>query len=396
MTKVKKIAIIAEEFSESSICLARYIAELDVKVDYYRFSGISDKGKTTGFEYNRSSRFFLYHKKLKFEEIPEMSAYCRGLPISFHLIRHSSLYRVLPFLYNYVLHKIVHMILSQDYDVVCMVGGNRLAVFHNELRGLRLVHLLHEVGSHQDNIKSSPLINLIIRDETPVIFFSQFTRNRFLSIQGADRCLSRVIPFGIFETILLYDRSVVINTHLDKNKVTFLYFGFIKPYKGLDVLAASMRILESYSNMYNIIVAGSGDDESLDYFKTQPNCFVLNKMLSTQELIALNKLADVVVLPYKSASQTGIVSTVFMFETPVIATRVGAIPDVVSHNENGLLIEKNAPGELASAMKHLIENPSEINRLSKGTRKFGHGDNYDWHNIAQETVFFFDELMNRE
>ena len=60
--KIKKVAIVADHFSESSLCLAKYIAQKGVYVDYYRFSGLNDNGIAFAFEYPKVSKFFLYHK----------------------------------------------------------------------------------------------------------------------------------------------------------------------------------------------------------------------------------------------------------------------------------------------------------------------------------------------
>lgn len=389
---MKKIAIIADGFPQSSLCLAKYIAELGVHVDYYRFTGLTENGVSFAFDYSRASKLFLYHKKVKPEEIPELADYFDGLPFQMHLLHHSKIYKKIPFLYDFVYKKIVKMLLKEGYDAYNLVGGERMKVFHQHPLLPNLVHSLHEVGSHSERRYSTPLIESIIKDRSPVLFFSDSTRSRFLKLEGAKFCKSAAIPFGKFETIPMYDDNMIINTGLDLKKRTFMFFGYIRPFKGLDILARAMEQLKLRSDKFNVIIAGSGDDPFLDFFKSQSNCFVLNKMISNQELNALFKMADVILMPYKSASQTGIAPTAYLFGKPIIATRVGALPDVVYHEKNGLLIEPENVEELSEAMMRLIDDSDLLKRLSEGTRSYGVDDGYDWHKIAKNTIKFMESI----
>ena len=391
--KIKKVAIVADHFSESSLCLAKYIAQKGVYVDYYRFSGLNDNGIAFAFEYPKVSKFFLYHKKVKMSDIPELEPYFKGLPFQLHLIRLSSQYRKIPGLFKFAYRRIVNMLSEEGYDVINLVGGNRMEVFHSEPRLKKIVHSLHEVGTHYEQASSTPLLAAIIKDETPVLFFSESTRLRFLEIKGAEKCKTNVVPFGKFETTLLYDNNMQIETNLDLAKTTFLFFGFIRPFKGLDILAKAVSHLQEQSMPFNLIIAGSGDDPNLLFFKNQANCFVLNKTVSNQELNSIFKMSHCVVMPYKSASQTGIAPTAYLFGKPIIASKVGALPDVVKHMKNGLLVEPNNAIVLAEAMQLIIEDKELLSSLSQGTSAYGKGDIFDWNIIAENTISFFNDVV---
>ncbi len=124
------------------------------------------------------------------------------------------------------------------------------------------------------------------------------------------------------------------------------------------------------------------------------NCFVMNKILTNQEINSLNKMATAVIMPYKSASQTGIAPTSFMYGLPIIATKVGALPDVIHHEINGLLVEPENPQKLAEAILRLTNNPDLLNKLKRGVKLYGNGDVYDWRNIAKQTIAFMNKVTD--
>lgn len=116
---------------------------------------------------------------------------------------------------------------------------------------------------------------------------------------------------------------------------------------------------------------------------------VMNHFLTDEEMMQLNEMADVVLLPYKSASQSGIIPVSFMFGNPVIATNVGAMPEYIKDGENGIIVPANDSKYFADAMLKLLSDQTFLERLRQGAKEFGHGDKFDWKNIAKETLNFY-------
>lgn len=386
---MRKIALISSGHAEAALCLTKHLALQGMHVDYYRLVGNNDTGVAPAIEYSCPNKHFIFSHKLQKDEAPELYEYFKGGDASVYLFKARLSFKRIS-----IVHFVVQLLLRilfkiRGYDVINIIGqSDNLIDIHRTFRNYKTVHSLHEVGSHQDGVLSTDLINYLIENKIPLHFFSESTKNRFLQIPNSDSCVVDVIPFGKFETYLLYERKIKFDVKLDFMKPTFLFFGFITPYKGLDLLKRALMKLIDYQDNYNIIIAGAGNDNSLPFFQNQRNCFVLNRHITNQEIIYLNRIANIVVMPYKTASQTGIVPTVFLFDTPVIATNVGALPEVVVDGENGILVNPCAD-EIANAMLKCINEPAIIKKLSEGTKKFGKGDIYDWNIIAQKTIDLF-------
>ncbi len=386
---MKKIAIISYYHTESSLCLAKYIAQSGFQVDYYFFRLFQGENTMSGIEFQRAKRRLGIHQ-LAEKEIPEMYSYAGNAPIKFFTIGtigEIPRYRW----FSWIIMKLSMLqVKSKKYDAINVVGQvSPVLRIHNSLKMENLIHTIHEVGSHQKNIPTTPLMNAIIRDHSKVIFHSQSTCDRFKAIGDTSHNKIAIIPFGKFETNLLYEKDEDLNLDIPQNKTVFLFYGYIKPYKGLDLLAAAMERLKTISDKFTLIVAGMGSDPNLDTFNRMENCIVINRYLSNNEMMRLNRLSSVVLMPYHTASQTGIAPTVFMFCNPIIATRVGALPEVIENGKNGILVEPEDVDAFAGAMKQMVENPELVKELSKGASQFGNGDKYDWKAIAKKTIEFY-------
>lgn len=384
---MKRIAIIAFFHTEASLCLAKYIAKQNIFVDYYVITDLlRDKGRMSGFEYYKAHKKIGIHELNKIET-PEIYQYSYNLPIKYNLIRILSYSPKLWLANKFILYHSLINIRNKKYDAINIIGQHPWVEYiHNILRNENITHSFHEVGSHQDGKTTTSLIERVISDKSKVILHSKSTYQRFSSIPNAKYCKIANIPFGKFETMLLYQKDCKLNIPLNLKKTTFLFYGYIKPYKGLDLLKEADKILSTYTTNYNIIIAGSGNDPALEYFSDRNNCYILNRYISDNELITLNKLCSVVVLPYKSASQSGIVPTTFMLGKPVIATKVGALQEVVKDSYNGLLIKPDNAYDFAVAMHKIIKEPDFYAKLCTGVEHFGKGDYFDWDTIAKETI----------
>lgn len=135
-----------------------------------------------------------------------------------------------------------------------------------------------------------------------------------------------------------------------------LFFGYIKPYKGLDTLLEAMPLVLKQLPKLKLTIAGEiyGDSSSyFDLIKEHHLEKVINfqdKYISNEEVGEFFLSADVCVLPYKQATQSGIIQLSYAFGLPVIASAVGGIPEVVQEGKTGYLVPPNDPEALAKSI----------------------------------------------
>lgn len=143
-----------------------------------------------------------------------------------------------------------------------------------------------------------------------------------------------------------------------------LFFGRLLRYKGLDVLLEAFRGLDP--QRFTLVIAGEGD--LAEYRTDAPNIRTINRFISDEEMAGLFNSAHAVALPYLSASQSGVAYMAFAFEKPVVATRVGALADVVHDDQNGFLIAPNSAAEFAAALERMAQ-PETWKRMVENVRR---------------------------
>lgn len=163
---------------------------------------------------------------------------------------------------------------------------------------------------------------------------------------------------------------------------TLLFFGLIRRYKGLPRLLEAMpRILQSLD--CTLLVVGEfyeGKDHCLKLISNlgfASHVRVIDRFVPDDEVSLYFSAADLVVLPYESATQSAIVPIAYAFERPIVATCVGGLPEAVRDGETGLLVEPHNGTALAAAIIRFYEEGLEM--------KFRH-------NIAQQKRFSWADL----
>ncbi|GAO45311.1 glycosyltransferase [Flavihumibacter petaseus] len=132
-----------------------------------------------------------------------------------------------------------------------------------------------------------------------------------------------------------------------------LFFGFIRQYKGLDLLLEAMTLLED--PWLKLVVAGEFYEDEALYRPLMDPLISSGKLLLHQNFIPNDAVkyyfsaADVVVQPYRNATQSGVTPLAYHFEKPMIVTRVGGLPDYVKDGETGLVTAAE-PAAIADAI----------------------------------------------
>ena len=134
-----------------------------------------------------------------------------------------------------------------------------------------------------------------------------------------------------------------------------LFFGLVRAYKGLDDLLHAVALLPPELAATLLIVgefyeAREPYDRSIQSLGIADRVRVVDRYVPDAEVAQYFMAADLVVLPYRSASQSGIVQTAYAFERPVVVTAVGGLPDVVENGVTGYVVPARDPAALAAAV----------------------------------------------
>ena len=150
---------------------------------------------------------------------------------------------------------------------------------------------------------------------------------------------------------------------LDPKEPVFLFFGLVRPYKGLDTLIEALALLPS-EKAWHCVVAGEFYQDRAPYDARIAELGLRERMVVHDRFVS-PRLApdyfaacDVVVLPYHHATQSGVAALAFAMHRPVLTTRVGAIPETVREDLNGWIVPPDDPGALAARMRSVVEDPA--------------------------------------
>lgn len=226
---------------------------------------------------------------------------------------------------------------------------------------------------------------------------------------GIDRGKASVIPLGNFSAIQALTkgrgdaetRRNLVRERLGFSSVTpiVLSFGFMRPYKGLQYLLAAFAMVLRALPEARLILAGRAPDgfadvqAEIDRLGLGEKTLAFPTYLTLQDSADLFEACDVVALPYVEASQSAVVQLAYAYSRPVVATRVGGIPEAVIAGQTGSLVAPRDSYGLAEAVLALLRDREECARLGMQARQFAL-DQFAWEPIARQTIQVY-ERANR-
>lgn len=136
-----------------------------------------------------------------------------------------------------------------------------------------------------------------------------------------------------------------------------LFFGFIRAYKGLDLL---LEALAQAPGIHALVAGECYDDWApyqaiIDREKLAERLYLHLDFIPADQVRVFFSAADLVVQPYRDATQSGISQIAYHFEKPMVVTNVGGLPEIVQHGVSGYVVNPDA-GAIAAAMRDFFEN----------------------------------------
>ena len=175
-----------------------------------------------------------------------------------------------------------------------------------------------------------------------------------------------------------------------------LFFGFIRKYKGLDLLLASMNDPKIRGAGIKLLVAGEFYEDEKPYSELIQSTGISGSLILRTDFIPDSEVkyylsaADAVVQPYRNATQSGVTPLAYHFEKPMIVTNVGGLPALVPHEKAGIVAEPNAES-LAIAITRFYQLGEDffIPHLRNEKQK------YSWHKLVESILELQREIQQQ-
>jgi len=238
--------------------------------------------------------------------------------------------------------------------------------------GVHVSFICHNVLPHEPSPVDRTLARAAYRHADRFVVHAQQEAARLESLVGANVEIT-VSPHPVYDAFApppdLDRASARVKLGLEMDTPVVLFFGLIRRYKGLDILFDALA--RTRPEVEAIVVGECYED--VEIYRAQLRALGLEarvrfepRYAANEEVPALFAAADVVALPYRNATQSGIVQIAYASQRPVITTRVGGLPDVVFEGETGLLVPPSDAMALASAIDRFFDDPALRSALDAG------------------------------
>lgn len=216
--------------------------------------------------------------------------------------------------------------------------------------GTKVITIIDNVIPHEKKFYDIPFSKYFLKRNSGFVVMSDTVKNDLITLKPDAKYIFNEHPLYDHFGSKLDKKETQKKLGIPENKKVLLYFGFVRDYKGLDILMESMAML---SDDYYLIIAGEvyGDDKQ--YFDLIDNLQIKDKLnvnlryIKDDEVSLFFSAADVNILPYRSATQSGILSIAYHFELPVLVTDVGSLKQTVDSSKSGMIIPKAEPELIA-------------------------------------------------
>lgn len=221
-------------------------------------------------------------------------------------------------------------------------------------------------------------------------YLARFTESRFPAVHGK----ATVVPFGV-------DTAVFRPRTLDDppaEATALLFAKHLKPIYGLETLLQAVRLLRAQGLEFKLLIAGDGNTYSYERLATElgvRDAVVFLGQLDHERLSEVMRSAAIFVMPTIVRESFGVAALeAGAAGLPVVASRIGAIPDVVQDGETGLLFEPGDAEDLAEKVGHMLRNPDAAAGMGANGRKRV-SECYGWESSVESMIAVLEAALHR-
>ena len=225
----------------------------------------------------------------------------------------------------------------------------------------KVVSILDNIIPHEHRPGDKILSKYFVSSIDAFIAMSKSVYDDLKSLNDKKPCLMSPHPiYDNFGTAVSREEAIG-SLGLDPSATYMLFFGFIRDYKGLDILLKAVADERIKNSDIKLIVAGEFYNNSETYFELEKQLGLEGKIIWRTDFIADEQVknyfcaSDIIVQPYKTATQSGVTQIAYHFEKPMLVTNVGGLPEIVPNGKVGYSVEPEAK-VIADAINDFYSN----------------------------------------
>ena len=257
----------------------------------------------------------------------------------------------------------------------------------------KVISILDNVVPHEQRIFDTPLTKYFLTGSTGHITLCEAVSKDLLRLKEDARYT--VIQHPLYSHFgKKKERSEVENKlGLTPGKKNILFFGLIRKYKGLDIL---LEAFDKLPEDYQLIIAGepygsfAPYQEIIDRISGKDRVIKVLKYIKDSEVTDYFSAADLAVLPYRSATQSGISSVAYHFEVPMIVTDVGGLKETIGDRGTGLVVNEGTPEAIRKEIERYFGDPAIAEECIANIRM--EKERLSWKGFAERLIGFIGEL----
>lgn len=290
-----------------------------------------------------------------------------------------------------------------------------LMLYYKKVCGKRIAMTVHNVNAGKRDLNDSMMNRITLRSQYRLcdhlfVHTDRMQRELVEEFGVCDRAIS-VIPFGINNNVPETDLTSEQARHrlgIKSTEKTLLFFGNIRPYKGLEYLVDAFERVAARSINYRLIIAGEPKRASERYFfeeiqqrinRSDRQSQIIRKLeyISDSETELYFKAADVLVLPYTDVFQSGVLFLGYGFGLPVVASDVGSLREDIVEGKTGFVCSPRDPVKLAETIERYFESDlfKSLRDRRQEIRDYASA-RHSWDQVADMTWNVYSQLLDTD
>lgn len=314
--------------------------------------------------------------------------------------------------------RLLRYAIASDAKIFHILWNNKFQLFdrtalmlYYKLLGKKVVLTAHNVNAGKRDSNDSLLNRITLRAQyllaDHIFVHTELMKSELLQNFAVEAEAVSVIPFGINNSVPETDltpQEAKQRLGMGSDERVILFFGAIRPYKGIDYLVEAFRLLAASHPEYKLVIAGEPRKEATQYLNEIQGTIdrslsqgqVLQKFhfIPDEETEVFFKAADVLVLPYTHVFQSGVLFLGYSFGLPVIGTDVGSIKEEIIEGKTGFLCKPCDAADLSKAIEKYFESDifQDLENRRREIREYANAKN-SWCTVGEMTQTVYARLL---